>query len=368
MATYYVRPDGNNSNTGLGSTSALAWATIAKVFSASGMASGDTVYIAPGHYTENIITSTLTPTVATYIIGDPTAAQFPDLTAGVVKLSCFSAAGNAAPSLANSLITLASKNYFKFSNLYFESGTSGNSVVCTTGHSWSFTNCVFDMCMTSTSFLATTPTSIAGNFVFSKCIFFNRNGGRTIQITGQNVSDSTSISDCLFLGSGASECIYSSNCQMSVRNCTFFGVNVGVQQNSGSVSFPSSVQNCLFAGNAIALINGSSTLVWMTENYNRILGNANRVNMGTLGANSTTSGAYRISLGYEKMHGLTGSDFFIPLQNSPNQAFGTATGAPASDLFGVTWLGATPDSGALTYKASGGGLLTHPGMTGGIRG
>jgi len=139
---------------------------------------------------------------------------------------------------------------------------------------------------------------------------------------------------------------------MTITNCTFAGVNVGVQAQTGNVSFPSYVSNCLFAVNSIALLNGSSTLVYMTENFNRILGNALRINMGTLGANSTKDGAYRISLGYEKMHGLTATDFFAPIASSPNQAFGTATGAPASDLYGTTWVGVTPDSGALTFKAN----------------
>ncbi len=48
MAIYYVRQDGSDINTGLGSATNLAWATISKAFST--IASGDTVYIAPGTY------------------------------------------------------------------------------------------------------------------------------------------------------------------------------------------------------------------------------------------------------------------------------------------------------------------------------
>ncbi len=51
-ATYFVRTDGNNANTGLSNDSAHAWATINKA--ASTLAAGDTVYVEPGTYDEQI--------------------------------------------------------------------------------------------------------------------------------------------------------------------------------------------------------------------------------------------------------------------------------------------------------------------------
>ena len=50
MATYYVRTDGSDSNTGTGPGPGQAWLTVGKAVSATGMSSGDTVYIAPGVY------------------------------------------------------------------------------------------------------------------------------------------------------------------------------------------------------------------------------------------------------------------------------------------------------------------------------
>jgi len=41
---------------------------------------------------------------------------------------------------------------------------------------------------------------------------------------------------------------------------------------------------------------------------------------------------------------------FTPILGGPNTAAGTATGAPASDMYGVTWTGATPDTGSATYR------------------
>jgi len=42
---------------------------------------------------------------------------------------------------------------------------------------------------------------------------------------------------------------------------------------------------------------------------------------------------------------------FGSVSGSQNTAFGTASGAPSSDLYGVNWSGASPDAGAITYRS-----------------
>jgi hypothetical protein len=93
MATYYVKPAAQGGNNSVAGTSpSTAWATVAYALSSSsGFSSGDTLYIAPGVYTDVISITMANPTVETNIIGDPTCIQFGGFTAGPVIITNYNA-------------------------------------------------------------------------------------------------------------------------------------------------------------------------------------------------------------------------------------------------------------------------------------
>ena len=354
MATYYVRPDGNNSNTGLGASTALAWQTIGKVFaSGSVVTGGDIVYIAPGTYTETINVLATSPTSEVQIIGNATASQFPGVNAGVVKLSAYNSAGTAVVNNNTYLITATSKNYYAFSNLVFESAHTAHvsAVEFFTSRYIKFTRCIFRTENAPASNIGnqlrlTAIASTALDATIDSC-YFGTTSATQLYITGATqLSDTTIITNCYSDGSQGAFYLY--NLTATVVNCTFVAAPTAIVQSGGSANAFLTIKNCLFKRITFAITGTSS--VSGAQTYNRFVScSTDVVNIPT-SVTSTSTGVYGVDTIESLLFGLNNLQPGTSYDNSPNKSFGNATGAPVTDLYGVTWTGTSPDAGSGTYR------------------
>jgi hypothetical protein len=365
MATYYVRPDGNNANTGTGSSTGQAWATV--TYALANMALPDatnTLYIAPGTY-RGTPTLSITPSVSNTLIvsGDPTASQFSGVAAGRIRITNF-LSDDALPTAAATL-TASSKTYFTFQNIHFEGYVTAASlagiIAATDCRNFTFSKCVFSIGNRggqSGLLQITSTTSTAINANIEKCIFVGGYSGLAFitNNTGTAYNLNASVTDCAFVNTSNYGIVSAYNLGgsgtgigngITTYNCTFNGAS-GVYINTTNTTHKSYFYNCNFvSGSGTGIIANANSAV---EDYNRFT-TAVTVTGISGGANSKV-GVAGLDFSYAALTGLYTIDFYAPYPAGVAQGLGTASGAPATDLFGNVWSNTTPDITASTFKVA----------------
>jgi hypothetical protein len=119
MATYYVRLDGNDANSGLGPAANQAWRTVNYALANMVLTNGTNfLYIAPGIYRESP-TVTITPSSAQTLTiqGDPTCSVFSGVNAGQVRITNYANDG-VVPTYGTAFT--CAKQYVTLRNIYFD--------------------------------------------------------------------------------------------------------------------------------------------------------------------------------------------------------------------------------------------------------
>ena len=361
MTTYYVSPNGNDANNGLGPDASHAsnkpWLTITKALGAAGIASGDTVYLAPGTYRE-IVTIAMTSAVAeTKVIGDVANAQgFKDgsgnrLGGGYVIHTAYLTNDVSAPS-ALTLLTLGARDFLTFENILFVGGTASPSILSAVATS---TDIIFRQC----AFIDNAPgnglnmmtivigNGVTANWLIERCVFFGYQRIMGITLTGAaagvDYDANMTIRNCLFWGAfqegiriGNTGGTVSKGGGVDMLNNTMISNCILIQMSgTNSTSIPCTAYNSVFiGGNANPVLSAGGVAGSLVEDYNHICGVTPRGGSLGTGANSVTNAvrALMIHTGFASLWGFTVRPPAMPMAQSGWLGFGNQSGSPSVDM------------------------------------
>lgn len=353
MATAYVSSSGTAAYPGTASVPT----SISSALSSAG--AGDIIYIAPGNYVVNNVTyggASGTAGNPVQFIGNPTGSQFTGIPAGRIL---FTATSDLSTGTGAQVLTLTSKSYVNFSNITFDRISAiSNVFTLTTCANVIISNCVFYGAVTVTN-----TGAVPNNNTFTKCVLY---GTRILSLSfdlhTSNYNNPYVISDCLFIminygGFGRALEFYNTGSGAGlpggglITNCTLFGGDVGINHYNTlyDTTNPFLIRNNLFMCQTAIFCTASARV---STSYNRYTFSA--LSGASSGTGSTSNGVAGIDLFESLLYGINNLQPFSSYQSSPNTSFGTSTGAPLTDLYGVTWTGTSPDAGSGTYRPVGG--------------
>lgn len=366
MATRYVGAGGNDSNTG------LSWAQRKLTLNGvedTPVEAGDTVYVGAGTYRETLTVdvSGSSGSPITYI-GDYTGANT-DGTGGVVRIT---GSDNDTTTTREGCIVASSKNYRTFKGFAFDG--SNYSIGISPGTNW-----VIDQCFHARHGIrgitvsgVSTDITISNNY-FSGGTYRHINFEHTSFVSDANIL----IQNCIFNGNagqnsnGVTIIRYGG---VIIKNCyfngTYMGVNVMKVPDTGqTVTVNNSLLNSCYFGLRAA------NAGFLIENYNNIVSCEVARGNVDVGAQSLTHIMLPDSRWFFEM--VNGGSMLTPFDLASYSGLINVAGTSptTADMRGTTVKGTQREWGALEYDpalkikaGTGGGLLTNPGMTGGMRG
>jgi hypothetical protein len=350
MPAYYVRTDGSDSNSGLGPASNQAWRTLNFALGASGISSGDTLYVAPGDYRlASFLNMTKSYTSTVNIIGDTTAAQFVGLNTGRVLVTNRTADDSTNVTYSGGILSLTS-SFCNFTNILFENASLNNiNVAVGSGSSTcSFTRCQFmysSVYVSSGANLTMPNEGLLKNYTFNQCLFTGKNLAQQVILPA---SIGTTAFDCniyfnrCYFGGGdvdmqAGRFGFSGWARnLEFRNCWITG-NVNVTGTKIEPKF----YNCVILGNVFGGDGRPTTL------YNCYSGNRSGI---TAVVNSYVGTYEPFEYGQTRLWGLDNRTFLTPATGSGGTA-GTTDGI-SFDLFGNTWPNNLPQIGLFQNESN----------------
>ena len=362
MATYYVRTDGNNANAGTGPATNQAWQTIAYAFANMTLTTGTNyLYIAPGVYRESVslgVTPTVTNTLV--IAGDPTASQFSGVTANQVRIT--GAANDSSLNSNGTRIDTNAKPYVTIQDIVVEGATGGSSpTVLVSGSNTTIDRIViygiYQGGTVSSNLGVEAPNTTANAITIRNSTFVGGSYGMRLRapVVTSGVSGIV-VQNCRIIPGfySTSYGIYvqptsgTTMASVLVTNCFIHGASVGIYLERGNTTNTHTVQNCIISacGTGINAFAANTT----TQQYNIINSFTQLTNVPT-SATTVYSDFLGVDLTQNLLQGFGNVAPLGTLQGARNTGFGTASNAPATDAYGVTWTGATPDVGAVTYRS-----------------
>lgn len=343
MTTYYVRRTG--SDAAAGTSAGAAWATIGKALGASGIASGDTVYIGAGIYRESVTVAMTSATVETKVVGDITGQYTGD--AGEIVWTNYTTSDHVAAVTTAPLI-LSARDYLTFQNITFVSGSTAPCINAASGSTnINFSVCTFLSYVSGNGISFTNAYGVSGTLSIDRCIFFVLRGiGINITLASGSGADydvNTTIKNCLVMGAvtGASSGIVVTSSGTSanygggvdILNCTIISAGTGVTTTTARISltYPCTLNNCIIMANTGIVANTSGQLI---ENYNFLFANTLRTNV-TAGAQSISDNTTvpLFDVGQSFLYGKPPLPFMSPYLAGELMCLGNNGSEPSYDLF-----------------------------------